>query len=485
MLKKRTKEQLDNIRMAPHSVEAEESVLGSAMIDPSVLPTITYILAPEDFYIIKNGWIWEAMQALIEHHDPLDFMTLCNELENRGQLSEVGGSAYISHLINVVPTAIHAEGYAKIVKRFSARRKFLDMASKIAQRAYDDETDILDAYESSICDLTHIKIQVANRLDGQCRLINSDDILTREFDPIEMVIPEYLPVGLCFLAGKPKVGKSWLALQIAGAVASGGNVLDKHPQCGAVLYLSLEDTPRRLQNRMKKQMWPSQLPVDFITMENFDQEIGDLTQGGGERLARLIEARRYKLVVIDTFSRAIGQYMKSGDQSDSSMVTRALAPIQRMSMMLSCGTIFIDHHSKSAGNAATQDAVTDTLGSISKGGVQDTSWGLYKERGKLGAKLQIVGRDIDEDKNLAISFDRELGIWKFDGNATDLQMTERRDELINALEASGRMTITELSDYVNQDRSNTHKRINDLVNEGYVRRIQEGKKIYFELCKAL
>jgi len=155
-----------------------------------------------------------------------------------------------------------------------------------------------------------------------------------------------------------------------------------------------------------------------------------------------------------------------------------------MTQMLNCCVMFIDHHSKAAGNNATQDSVLDILGSVSKGGVEDTSWGIYKERGKFGAKLQIVGRDIDEDKNLAISFDKDLGIWNLDGNVADLQMTERREELIAALEANGRMTITELSDYVNQDRSNTCKRLNNLVDDSKVRRVQEGKKIYFEVCKA-
>ncbi len=479
MLKKGTQDKLDNIRLEPNSIEAEEAVLGSMLIDPSCKQVIVHVLEPDDFYIVKNKWVMDALL----HIDQIDFLTICNALEERGQLADVGGAAYISHLINIVPTAIHAEGYAKIIKRCSARRNFLRVASDIAQRAYDEETDILKSYDDFVFEITRLKIQVANRLDGHLHVISSDDILAKEFEKVEMIIPEFLPVGLCFLAGKPKVGKSWLALQMACAVASGGNVLDKKPQCGTVLYMALEDTPRRLQNRMKKQMWPARLPVEFITMETFEDQIGDLTKGGGERLARMIEARRYRLIVIDTFSRAIAQYMKAGDQSDGSLVTRALAPIQRMAQMLNCCVTFIDHHSKLAGKNSNQDSVLDTLGSVSKGGVQDTSWGLYKERGKFGAKLQIVGRDIDEDKNLALSFDKDLGIWKLDGNAADLQMTERREELINALEASGHMTVTELADYVNQDKSNTQKRLYDLVNDGKVRRVQEGKKFYFELCK--
>jgi len=125
--------------MAPHSVEAEEAVLGSILIDPEAIFRVSPLLHADDFFVVRNGWIWQALFALHERHEPIDFLTVCHELEARGQLNEIGGAAYVSHLVNAVPTAIHVEGYARIVERASLRRKLLGAASDIAQLAYDED----------------------------------------------------------------------------------------------------------------------------------------------------------------------------------------------------------------------------------------------------------------------------------------------------------------------------------------------------------
>ena len=109
-------------RMVPHNVEAEEAVLGSLLIDPEALFRVSPFLKGEDFYIQKNTWIYEAILALHERREPIDFVTLSDELERRTQLEEVGGAAYITHLINVVPSAIHVEAYGHIVEQAAIRR---------------------------------------------------------------------------------------------------------------------------------------------------------------------------------------------------------------------------------------------------------------------------------------------------------------------------------------------------------------------------
>ena len=128
-------------RMPPHSIEAEEAVLGSILIDPEAVWRVSDVLRGEDFYLIKNQWVWEACRTLHERREPIDFVMLTRELEMRGQIDELGGPAYISQLINTVPTAIHAEGYGRIVERAANRRRLLRAASEIAQLAYDESSD--------------------------------------------------------------------------------------------------------------------------------------------------------------------------------------------------------------------------------------------------------------------------------------------------------------------------------------------------------
>jgi replicative DNA helicase len=101
--------------LAPHSSEAEEAVLGSILINPDVLDEVITIVFPPDFYILRNGYVYEAILAVRERGEDIDNLTVIQELRDRGRLNDVGGSAYITYLLNSTPTHIHAETYANIV----------------------------------------------------------------------------------------------------------------------------------------------------------------------------------------------------------------------------------------------------------------------------------------------------------------------------------------------------------------------------------
>lgn len=302
-------------------------------------------------------------------------------------------------------------------------------------------------------------------------LMSADHILTTEWPDPVWAVPNLLPSGLTILAGRPKVGKSWMALQIALAVAAGGIALGERVKAGPVLYLALEDPPRRLKGRMEALRWPIGLPAEFMPLGEFDKQIGDLRDGGGERLALQIERRGYRLVVIDTLSRAV-----YGDQRDEEEMTQALTPLQEMAHDLNCAAVLVDHHRKGFG--ADPDAVGDILGSTAKGAMADCVWGLYKERGKAGAKLAIVGRDVEE-RTLALSWDGLGSCWQCEGDAYELELTERREEILQALILTGRVGLQEIADAVGQPRSNTHNRLQDLVSAGLVQRLEEGRRVYY------
>jgi hypothetical protein len=297
-------------------------------------------------------------------------------------------------------------------------------------------------------------------------LLTADAILTTDWPEPVWAIPELLPAGLTILAGKPKVGKSWLSLQIAQSVAAGGVTLGMRVSAGPILYLALEDPPRRLKERMLKQNWPVGLPAEFMALGQFADQIGDLCKGGSELLARQIESRGYRLVVIDTLSRAV-----RGDQADVDEMTSALVPIQEMAHAHNCAAVMIDHHRKGFGTSP--DAVTDILGSTAKGATPDCIWGLYRESGKPGAKLAIIGRDVVE-QTLALTWDGLTGCWQCDGDADELELTERRQEILDALDDLGAIGVTELAKAIEQNKGNTYKRLQDLVNAGLV--IRKGKK---------
>ncbi len=293
------------------------------------------------------------------------------------------------------------------------------------------------------------------------RFTDSADLLIREFPPLAWIVPEYLPVGLTFLTGKPKVGKSWLAMQLALSKMTGGKMLGKDVERGKVLYLALEDNERRFNDRMKKQGWP-QLPghVSVMWSEQFHDQIGSLNSGGGKRLMKFVEANGYRVLVVDTFSRAF-----TGDQLDSREMTDAIGPMQQAALKLDIGLIVIDHLRKS--NGGGHDAINDLFGSVAKSGVMDTTWSLYKEQGKRGAKLAITGRDVDTTE-LKLDFDKTGFYWNCEGPAYEVEMTERRNETIEALKVLGEADAPTLAKEMGLDKENTRKRLNDLCNAGLV-----------------
>jgi hypothetical protein len=299
--------------------------------------------------------------------------------------------------------------------------------------------------------------------DHPLPLLTAHHILTTDWPPPIWAIPGLLPTGLAILAGRPKLGKSWLALQIALAVATGGHVLGQKVEPGPVLFLALEDSPVRLKDRMQKQDWPSNAQADFMVMRQFADEVGSLTGGGGwEKLARMIGSKGYRLVVVDTLSKAL-----MGDQDDVAAMTTALSPLQATALEHNCVIMLIDHHNKLG--ALTPDVVANILGSTAKGANPDTIWGLYRERGKREAQLAVTGRDV-EDQTLALTMAWDLGCWQCEGNADGIAMTGRRQEIVDTLRGLGKAKLQQVADAIAQDKGNTYRRLQDLVSAGKVKR---------------
>jgi len=129
-------------RLPPQNIEAEEAVLGSLLIDADAIIRVATILRSEDFYREKHGWIYEAILDLHERREPVDLLTVCDELERREQLDEVGGTVFVTSLVNAVPTSIHAEHYARIIERAATRRRLIDAAAQIAALGYQEADDV-------------------------------------------------------------------------------------------------------------------------------------------------------------------------------------------------------------------------------------------------------------------------------------------------------------------------------------------------------
>jgi len=162
-------------QVVPHSREAEEAVIGSVLINPDAYYDVAQFLRADDFYIHRHRWIWEAFTRLHERRTPIDFLTVTEELDQLGQMSEVGGPAYITALISNVPSSLHAEAYGRIVEQTSVRRKMLEAANQIAKLAYQEEItvdSVMDEAEKAVFGVSERRV-------------------TRDLQPIQQVLSEY------------------------------------------------------------------------------------------------------------------------------------------------------------------------------------------------------------------------------------------------------------------------------------------------------
>lgn len=147
-------------RLPPHSLEAEEAVLGSLLIDPDAILEVASFLKPEAFYREQNRWIYQAILDLTEAREPLDFITLTEMLRKRSQLEDAGGEGYLIGLLNAVPTSVNARSYARLVEGAAVRRRLITAAGAIANLAYDEDEDVnvvLDRSEQALFSISEAR----------------------------------------------------------------------------------------------------------------------------------------------------------------------------------------------------------------------------------------------------------------------------------------------------------------------------------------
>ena len=214
----------------PHSREAEEAVVGAVFINPEVYYDIAQFLTADDFYIHRHKWIWEAFTSLHEQRVPIDLLTVSDELERRGQLNEIGGPAYLTSLVNQVPSSLNAESYGHIVEGYSVRRKMINAANQIASIAYNEKSsidDVMNESEKAVFnvserrlkhDLVPIKKVASDfydRIDDLAK--RADDIVgvPTGFIDIDKMLTGLQPSDLLIIAGRPGQGKTGFLLSIA------------------------------------------------------------------------------------------------------------------------------------------------------------------------------------------------------------------------------------------------------------------------------
>jgi len=230
-------DQIDKLKLPPHSVEAEQSLLGGLLIDNEALDKVADVMSEIDFYRHDHRLIYQHIAKVIEANQPADIITVGESLEKSDELKNVGGIAYLGMLAENTPTAANIRGYAQIIRERSIMRSLALVGSDIAASAYSpqgrDAQQLLDESEAKIfqiaesgkrdnigfSDIQHLLPQVVESVEQ--RMQNASDVtgMPTGFNDLDKMTSGLQPSDLIIIAGRPSMGKTSLALNMAEHVA--------------------------------------------------------------------------------------------------------------------------------------------------------------------------------------------------------------------------------------------------------------------------
>ncbi len=291
------------------------------------------------------------------------------------------------------------------------------------------------------------------------------------------------------LVGKPKMGKSWMALDIALAVATGGSVLGEQTEQGDVLYLALEDNPRRLQDRMAKLLAPvagangrtgrydsrtDTFSFDFglaglvtptrLELANRWPRMTDDSEGGLRVLNEWLTLRPdARLVVVDTLARVKPRAGRGNAYEED---YAALSPLQELAMRHGVSVLVLSHFRKQE----AEDPLETITGSMGSSATLDGALLLQRQRGRADAILTVIGRDMKEDaRELPLTWNADTARWSVSGDAAENRLSDERLEVLQVLQqVGGTLTAGAVGDILGKPRGTTKRLLWQLTQDGLV-----------------
>ena len=235
--------QIEQIKLPPHSVEAEQSVLGGLLLEASALDRIADLLTEEDFYRQEHRLVFQQIVRLSEQAKPVDAITVAEALELTGNLEKAGGLAYLGSLAKNVPSAANVRRYAEIVRERSIMRKLVEVGTEIASSAFNpagrDAAQLLDDAEGKVFEIAEagskgkqgfhamppLLTEVVERIETLYSRDNPGDVtgIATGFSDLDRMTSGLQPGDLVIVAGRPSMGKTAFSINIAEHVALSGN----------------------------------------------------------------------------------------------------------------------------------------------------------------------------------------------------------------------------------------------------------------------
>lgn len=419
---------MDDRERQLNDYEAEVSYLAAVYVDNDFNQSLS-----RDFFTPKKYKDFnDVLNVMGEQPFPAREDVTVPELTDRGY-----GELEALKLINEVSTALvsgfSAPYFADRLKTARRKRMLMQLSKKLIEATFTDDADQMDRLKNAIADVE------AQTLPSDVKLLSTEYLLTTDFPEPHWAVKELLPAGLAMLAGRPKAGKSWLALQMARDVSTGQRFLSHYNTTRSkVLYIALEDSERRLAGRMKLQQWRATRMTKFMLSSQFP----------GLRSLEAMTAD-YGLIFVDTFTRSM-----DGDQCSPQEMKSVLDPLQNVSLRNNCCVCFVDHMPKRSGRENEYSVIDDVFGSVAKTGVADVVWGLYRDASTPSGVLAGTGRDIMDFKAHLIF---EEGVWLMADVSARAQYSEYKHLVLEAIAEAGDISQTDITTQTGLNKGSVSK----------------------------
>ena len=299
---------------------------------------------------------------------------------------------------------------------------------------------------------------------AKVKYLSATELMEKEFEPIRWTVPGLIPEGLILLAGKPKVGKSWLALHLCHAVAfeSGGYALGQiEVEPGKAVYYGLEDSERRLQERLKGISCGLPIPGNLFISNHLER----LDAGGLEEIEAFLEDNpETRLVVIDTLARVKPRSRRNTDAYETD--TEIMGGLQTLAMRRGITVLVVHHMRKNVKDA--DDVFDGVLGSTGLTGTADATVLVQRGRQSKEIVMHITGRDVEEQQ-LSVRFDLSGRVpFNLMGTTEEVHMSDTRKEILEYLEENGLTGPKELSKALGKNYNTTKNMLLAMLKEGLI-----------------
>jgi len=292
------------------------------------------------------------------------------------------------------------------------------------------------------------------------------ELVAKEFTPPRWAIPGLILSGLTVLAGPPKIGKSWMALDLCLAVATGGLALGKKQvEPGEALFLALEDSQWRIKNRLLTITVSEQIP-NTLHITTASDSFPTLDQGGLRILTAWLEEHpQVRLVVIDTLERVRPQ--GKGIQNQYATDVKALAPLQALALKNNFALVVVHHTRKQEAS----DYIDQVLGSRGLTGTADCVAILTRARYKANANLKITSRDTEE-QDLSLEFSE--GKWNLIGKKNEVEISPELQKIISLIRDKGSMTPAQVAKELDKNNNTVRVQMRQLYEKGLLQDSEKG-----------